>query len=52
MQEFCIEIALHTARFNLKFNNFSGQIYKWVLFHFRCLLYYICLLQKSWVTLL
>jgi len=26
MQEFCIEIALHTARFNLQLNNFLGNI--------------------------
>jgi len=26
MQEFCIEITLHTARFNLKFNNFLGSM--------------------------
>jgi len=26
MQEFWFGIALHTARFNLKFNNFSGNL--------------------------
>jgi len=27
MQEFCVEIALHTAQYNLKFDNFPGKLW-------------------------